>query len=101
MLYEVITYHSTNLKDDMEALPYKIVNEDDSVYWESTYRERAVMRERLRLAMGMSLRPENMPIHVTQGLEESNISETYYEPPLMQVIPSACNACPVNRNNFV
>lgn len=91
-----LAYHSTNLKDDMEALPYKIVNEDDSVYWESTYRERAVMRERLRLAMGMSLRPENMPIHVTQGLEESNISETYYEPPLMQVIPSACNACPVN-----
>ena len=36
-------------------------------------------------------------MHLTQGLEESNISEKYYEPPLMQVIPSACNSCPVNR----
>ena len=47
----------------------------------------------------MSLRPENRdrPGHLTEGLEESNIDEKYYEPPLMQVIPSACNACPENR----
>ena len=92
-----LAYTSENLIDDMEALPYKIVNTDESYYWESIYRERAVMRERIRLAMGMSLRPENQPVHLTQGLEESNISEQYYEPPLMQVIPSACNACPVNQ----
>lgn len=92
-----LAYESKNLIDDMEALPYKIVNYDESIYRESIYRERAIVRERLRLAMGMSLRPENQPVHVTQGLEESNISEKYYEPPLMQVIPSACNSCPENR----
>lgn len=92
-----LAYQSDNLIDDMEALPYKIVNYDESIYRESIYRERAIIRERLRLAMGMSLRPENQPVHVTQGLEESNIDEKYYEPPLMQVIPSACNSCPVNR----
>lgn len=92
-----LAYQSQNLIDDMESLPYKIVNYDESIYRESIYRERAIIREQLRLAMGMSLRPENMPVHVTQGLEESNISEKYYEPPLMQVIPSACNSCPVNR----
>lgn len=92
-----LAYTSENLIDDMEALPYKIVNGDDSEYWESVYRDRAVIRERIRLAMGMSLRPENMPVHLTQGVEESNISEKYYEPPLMQVIPSACNACPENE----
>lgn len=92
-----LAYQSENLIDDMEALPYKIINYDESIYRESIYRERAIVRERLRLAMGMSLRPENQPVHVTQGLEESNIDEKYYEPPLMQVIPSACNSCPVNR----
>ena len=92
-----LAYDSENLKDDIEALPYKIVNYDDPIHWESIYRERAIIRERIRLAMGLSLRPENVPVHLTQGLEESNISEKYYEPPLMQVIPSACNACPVNR----
>ena len=91
-----LAYHSDNLKDDMEALPYKIVDYDETDYWENVYRDRATIRERLRLAMGMSLRPEDRerPAHLTQGLEDSNIDEKYYEPPLMQVIPSACNACP-------
>ena len=94
-----LAYHSTNLKDDMEALPYQIVDYEESIYWENVYRDRAIIRERIRLAMGMSLRPENRnrPGHLTQGVEESNIDEKYYEPPLMQVIPSACNACPENR----
>ncbi len=91
-----LAYTSQNLKDDIEALPYKIVDYDESEY-ESIYRERAIVREEIRLAMGLSLRPENMPVHLTQGLEESNIDELYYEPPLMQVIPSACNACPENK----
>ena len=41
------------LNDDMEAIPYAIVNEDSKVkYRESVYRARAIVRERLRLAMG-------------------------------------------------
>ena len=94
-----LAYNSTNLKDDMEALPYKLVDYEESEYWESVYRDRAIIRERIRLAMGMSLRPENRhrPGHLTEGVEESNIDEKYYEPPLMQVIPSACNACPENE----
>ena len=91
-----LAYTSNNLIDDVEALPYKIVNTEENNYWESVYRERAVVRERIRLAMGMSLRPENQPVHLSQGVEESNIDEKYYEPPLMQVIPSACNKCPEN-----
>ena len=77
---------------DIEAIPYEIVKERAS-YRESIYRERAVASERVRLAMGMSLRPENTAVHITAGLEASNIDEKYYEPPLMQVIPSACDAC--------
>ncbi|MCR4788226.1 MAG: 4Fe-4S dicluster domain-containing protein [Lachnospiraceae bacterium] len=91
-----LAYESENLKDDIEALPYKIVDYEESPF-QSVYRERAIVRERIRLAMGLSLRPENAPSHLTQGLEESNIDEKYYEPPLMQVIPSACNACPENQ----
>ena len=55
-----LAYTSQNLKDDVEALPYKIVDYDESEY-ESIYRERAIVREQIRLAMGLSLRPENMP----------------------------------------
>ena len=72
-----LAYTSENLINDVEALPYKIVDYDEPACRESVYRERAIVRERIRLAMGMSLRPENVPVHATQGLEESNISEKY------------------------
>ena len=90
-----IAFESTSetLIDDIESVPYKIINEDTERYRESMYRSRSIVRERVRLAMGMSLRPEDRMVHLTSGIEESNISEKYYEPPLMQVIPSACNAC--------
>jgi len=81
------------LKDDMEEIPYKMVNENTVSYRDSIYRARSIVRERIRLAMGLSLRPENRPTPLAQGVEASNISDKYYEPPLMQVIPSACAAC--------
>ena len=81
---------------DIEAIPYEIVQER-AKYRDSIYRERAVASERIRLAMGLSLRPENKAVHLTDGLAASNIDEKYYEPPLMQVIPSACAACPPNK----
>ena len=64
--------NAETLCDDMEAIPYKIVNEDTEQYRDSIYRARAVVRERLRLAMGLSLRPENKPVHLTAGVEASN-----------------------------
>ncbi|MCR5788954.1 MAG: 4Fe-4S dicluster domain-containing protein [Lachnospiraceae bacterium] len=91
-----LAYHSKNLKEDIEMLPYELCSMDSSEDWGNIYRERAVIRERLRLALGIKLRPENKPVAVSAGVEESNVAEKYYEPPLLQVIPSACNACPEN-----
>ncbi len=93
-----VAFESTdeNFQDEIEAIPYHIVQER-ATYRESIYRERAVASERVRLAMGMSLRPENRAVHITAGMEASNIDEKYYEPPLMQVIPSACDACEPNQ----
>ena len=93
-----VGFNSTDetLIADIEAIPYSIVQEK-ATYRESIYRERAVASERVRLAMGMSLRPENKAVHITSGIEASNIDEKYYEPPLMQVIPSACDACEPNK----
>ena len=83
-----VAYVSENINDDIEAIPYIISPGDTPHDRESIYRERAIASERVRLTMGMSLRPEDQPVHITSGLEESNIAEKYYEPPLMQVIPS-------------
>ena len=69
-----VAFESTkdNFNDEIEAIPYHIVKERAS-YRESIYRERAVASERVRLAMGMSLRPENEAVHITAGMENSNI----------------------------
>ncbi|HIT85132.1 MAG TPA: 4Fe-4S dicluster domain-containing protein [Candidatus Ornithomonoglobus intestinigallinarum] len=91
-----VAFESDNINDDIEAIPYKITPGDVPLYRDSIYRERAIAAERVRLAMGLSLRPENKPVHVTSGLSASNISDKYYEPPLMQVIPSACDMCEHN-----
>ena len=84
------------INDGIEAIPYKITPTEVPKYLESIYRERAVASERVRLAMGMSLRPSDKPVHITEGVDQSNISDKYYEPPLMQVIPSACDKCKDN-----
>lgn len=84
------------VKDDIEAIPYTISPTEVPQYRESIYRERAIASERVRLAMGMSIRPQDKPVHITSGLSASNVTEQYYEPPLMQVIPSACDKCEDN-----
>lgn len=80
----------------MESIPYKLSPDENPRFRDSVYRERAVSSERTRLALGLSLRPQNKPVHITSGLDEATVDEMYYEPPLMQVIPSACNACEDN-----
>lgn len=90
-------YSTGDVSHELEEIPYKITPSDVPLYRESIWRERAIASERVRLAMGLSLRPLDRPVHITEGFAESNISEKYYEPPLMQVIPSACAACPPNK----
>ena len=91
-----VAFESEKINNDIEAIPYKITPGEQPQYRESIYRERAIASERVRLAMGMSLNPSDRPAHITNGLSYSNISDNYYEPPLMQVIPSACDKCEEN-----
>lgn len=91
-----VAFESENIYADIEAIPYKITPTETPQYRESIFRERAIASERVRLAMGMSLNPQDRPSTITDGLSASNISDVYYEPPLMQVIPSACDRCTEN-----
>ena len=86
-----------DVSHEMEEIPFRVTPADDPQYRESIWRERAIASERVRLAMGLSLRPLDRPVHVTEGYEDSSITEKYYEPPLMQVIPSACDMCEDNK----
>ena len=87
-----MAYEGNNPKM-IEELPYKIIPGEVASYRDSIFLERAVVGERLRVAMGMSLRPVTEHAPLSKGVEASVIEEKYYEPPLINVIKFACNAC--------
>ena len=80
-----------------EDLPYKIVPGDQPLHRESIFLERAIAGERVRLAMGLSIRPIQTRSLMTEGMDAAAIAEQYYEPPLVNIIPYACHACPTNQ----
>ena len=80
-----------------EDLPYKIVPGDQPLHRESVFLERAIAGERVRLAMGLGVRPIQTRSLMTDGMDAAAVAEAYYEPPLVNIIPYACHACPTNQ----
>ncbi len=80
-----------------EDLPYIIVPGDQPLHRESVFLERAIAGERVRLAMGLSIRPIQTRSLMTEGMDAAAVAEQYYEPPLVNIIPYACHACPTNQ----
>ena len=80
-----------------ENLPYKIISGEVAQYRDSVFVEREIVAERLRAAMGLSLRDFNDFESICEGVDESLVDEKYYDPPLIDIIKFACNRCPENR----
>ena len=81
----------------MEEIPYTIIPGEEARYRESIFLERAIVGERVRVAMGLPLQPVDHPSRITEGLSESAIADKYYEPPLINIIHYACHACPTRQ----
>ena len=82
---------------EMEKIPYRIIPGEISKYRESVFLERAIVMERMRLAMGLPLRDVSEHAPVSSGAEEAIYPEKYYQPPLINIIKFACHACPDNK----
>ncbi len=80
-----------------EDLPFVIVPGDQPLHRESIFLERAIAGERVRLAMGLSVRSVQTRSLITEGMDHAAIAQQYYEPPLINIIPYACHACPTNQ----
>lgn len=92
-----LAYEEGDYKHRMEMIPYKICPGEVATYRDSIFLERAIVEERLRLAMGLPLRSAADHAPCYTGIEESAIAEKYYDPPLVNVISFACNACPTEH----
>ena len=89
-----LAYEGGDYYTRMEKLPYEIVPSDEGASRDSIFLERAIVGERIRLAMGLPLRDMSEHNLLSDGVEESAIAEKYYDPPLVNVIKFACNGCP-------
>ena len=93
-----MAYHTEwPVKERMEELPYKIIPGETGNFRNDVFLERAIVGERLRLAMGLPNRSAAEHAPVSDGIEAADQAETYYTPPLINVIKFACNACPTKR----
>ncbi len=100
-VFSEIAQLSYNYKDgdlsEMELIPYRVIPGEVSTYRESIFLERAIVKERMRLALGLNLRTVSEHAPVSTGAAECVKPEKYYEPPLINVIKFACHACPDNE----
>ena len=92
-----MAYEGGNYAAKIAKLPYKILPGEVATLRESIFLERAIVEERLRLAIGLPLRPVDEEKPVSDGIEASAINEKYYDPPLVNIIKFACNACPTKK----
>ena len=83
--------------EGVDELPYIIVPGDQPLHRESVFLERAIASERVRLAMGLNIRPIQTRHLMTEGMDAAAVAEQYYQPPLINIIPYACHACPNNK----
>ena len=92
-----MAYGDGDYAKEIEELPFKILPGEHAQYRESIFLERAIVGERLRLAMGLPVRSAAESAPISKGIEECTKPEIYYEPPLINVIKFACHACPEKR----
>ena len=92
-----LAYEGGDYISRMEKLPYIISPGEIAAHRESIFLERAIAGERVRLAMGLPLRSVQEHSLLSDGVNESAIAEKYYDPPLINIINYACNACPTKQ----
>ena len=94
--YEMAEDDEATTRSKLRDLPYEIIPGDVATYRESVFLERAIVEQRIRLAMGLPLQSVDHRESLTEGVADASVPETYYQPPLINVIKFACNACEDN-----
>lgn len=89
-------YEGSDDYNKLEEIPYNIMPGEVATLRESIFLERAIVGERVRLAMGMPLRTVNEHAPLSAGIDKDTIKNTIYKAPFVNIIKFACNACPDN-----
>ncbi len=83
------------LPNYIEQIPYEIISKDLPTYRESVFKERAIVKERVRLAFGMDLKEFGSSGPITDDdVVNMMVSEKVIKPPIVNVIKIGCERCP-------
>ena len=78
----------------VDTIPYTIVPGEIAHHRHDVFLERAIVSARIRLALGMSINPSGPSAPLSAQIQEAYTDQKYFEEPLVNIIPFACNACP-------
>ena len=93
MAYDV----DSPVEKTIEEIPYRVIPGEVGNFRNDVFLERAIVGERLRLAMGLPCRSAAEHAPISDNIKLADQAETYYTPPLINVIKFACNACHEKR----
>ena len=78
-------YNGTLDRETIDSIPFNIIPGTTAKFRCCVYKEREIIRQRVRLAMG------HLPIPI------NNAEHIEMKKHIIQVIPAACEGCPINR----
>ena len=76
----------------VDEIPYKMIQGEVAKHRHDVFLERAIVQERLRLALGMNLQSAEEQMPISASIQEAATDQKYFEEPLVNIIPFACNA---------
>lgn len=77
----------------IETIPYNIVSKDTPTYRESVFRERAIVRERARLAFGLDIKEFGAHAPIIDDVTPAMTNKKFLHLPIVNVIKIACERC--------
>ena len=91
---EVARLAYTGDYDSVDSIPYRIIPGEIARHRNDVFLERAVVAARVKLALGMDLRPGAPREPLSQRIWDAATDQKFFQEPLVNIIPFACNACP-------
>jgi [FeFe] hydrogenase (group B1/B3) len=83
--------------EDIDYLPFDIIDMGKPSYRCCSYRELSIVRQRIRLAFGLPLIEERNNTPVSAGIGEAFTDQKIISAPLVNVIRAACEKCPEDK----
>jgi len=77
-----------------ETIPYLIIDKHTPTYRDCVFKERAIVRERIRLAFGMDIQEFSAHGPIIDDITPTLVDGKYIKEPIVNIIKIGCERCP-------